>query len=225
MNFFNKTLIVAGMLSIVFVIKTNAQMHLSDDIGRPISLTKYEDVQGSQYLSDDWSKGSVKVAATDTKFVDAELKFSDMDNKLYFKGTKGEAMAFTTPVAEFKITISDNGVLADRDFVSGLDGAGDKTYYEVFANGKTKFGKKSVKTIIEKKEYSSATVTKSFDTAERYFIYADGKLNTVKKDKKSILEALSSKRTELETYAKAHNTNFKKDADVGLLVDYYNTLQ
>lgn len=193
--------------------------------GIPVQDRNLSDVKGSQFIFDDWAKGNVKLK-DDKVYNNLDLKYSDYDDAVYFKSSSGEMQAFSVPVADFTISYTEGNNNFLRHFKNGYQVMGYEVnaYFETLNDGKTQFLKKTKKKIEEVNTYGSTTGNKSFNTSTRYFIFNNGKVVNVKKDKKSILEALGDKQTELETYAKANNLNFKNEADIAKLVTYYNTI-
>jgi hypothetical protein len=94
----------------------------------------------------------------------------------------------------------------------------------VIGDGKLQIIKKISKSILETKDYNSASKTKSFQDYTRYFLVVAGKTVPVKNDKKSILTTIPDKQQQLQTFAKLNDLNFKSDTDLAKLMNYYNSL-
>lgn len=221
-----KRLIIGFFLTIIIAVQAEAQLLVLKDMnGKPIPLTKYVNVNGSPFLSDEWRVGEVTFE-NNSMMKDISLKYDQVEDQIYFKGINNEIMAFNMRVKEFKLYPSENKEVY-RHFVSGfpeIKGTTATTFYEIVVNGKVQLIKRSRKTISETKEYSSATTNKNIQESNNYFLYKAGQLNPVKKDKKSILAALPDKSKELEDYIKSNNLNLKQDADLSKVIAFYNSL-
>jgi hypothetical protein len=198
-----------------------AQALISDISGSPVSESKYVNVEGNPFLTEEWVKSDVKLA-NGTVYKDVAVRLDVVTDELLFKNTDGKILAFVDPVAEFTF-ISTNQHFING--ISGLSGYTPKSYFQALNEGKAKILKKTNKTVVERKEYNSATTTKSFVENSAYFLLTSaGQIVPLKKDKKFILATLGDKSGPLETYINDKKLNLKKDADLTNLVDYYNTL-
>ncbi|QKJ32098.1 hypothetical protein HQ865_20795 [Mucilaginibacter mali] len=185
--------------------------------GNAIKENTSADVEGSPYLSKDWADGSVTVDKGVYK--DLKLKYDLKDDAVIFAGKDNAPMNFSDPVKRFSL----NG----RVFANGFPVVGPQgknAYYEVLSDGKTKLLKHYVKHIQESKTYGSAAVNREYVQTETYFVFNDGKMIPAKADRKTLLDIFADKTAQLDAYAKANKINFKKDTDLGKLVDYYNSL-
>jgi hypothetical protein len=220
------TLLLTGFLtfSAATVFAQGAYFMVYDAKGQVTARNEYVDIQGSPYLDPSWSKGTFTLS-NGKIYKDMDIKYDLVKDKMYVKGNNDELVALLDQVRDFSINVPVSGSAVTRHFRTGYTNipATTNTYYfEVLTEGKTQFLKRSVKSILENKEYNSATVTKSFELNTKYYIYKDGKGTQVKKDKKAILAALGDKQSELETYIKDEKLNLKNDADVVKLIEYYN---
>lgn len=94
----------------------------------------------------------------------------------------------------------------------------------VLNSGKAIALKKPVKAIVEVTPYGSARSQKTIVNSELYFIYNNGQMLKVKKDKKSLLNALNDKKEPLTKFITDKKLNFKSDEDIQMLLEYYNSL-
>ncbi len=195
---------------------------MQDVSGRPIMSRKYVDVEGSPYLFEEWLKG--EVIANGTVYKDIDLKFDQVEGRVFFKNTKGDELDFIHSIESFRIN-TPVGLRSFSRFPQVRDDH-DNPFFEALSEGdKATLLKKSSKSIRETKAFNSATTTRSFyDVVNYYVLKKDGSFVKVRKDKKSLIGALSDKSAELEAYVKEHKVNFKEDNQMGALVSYYNTL-
>ena len=204
---------------------SNAQF-IKDNNGRPITTkSSYTDVQGTPFLSDQWSKGIVKMA--NGKVFDMQVKYHEVDDALYFQGKNGETLTFVDPVSEFTITYISDDKRSDLLFRKGfknIPNSTEESFFEVLSDGTVQLIKRITKSVSESKEYNALTVVKRFDENIKYFILVSGKVIPVKRDKKSILLAIGNKQPELENYIKTNNLNLKNEDDMAKVVRFYNSL-
>lgn len=222
----NSTIKLLIACIIVFVYgKANAQ-YMQDVNGKAMPSKNYVNVEGSPYLTDDWVKGDIMLA-NGRNYNDVSLKYDMSDGQLYYQTKPEETLVFIDLVKEFKVPVMVNSKKIEKLFRSGypaVTGGTEKSFYEVVGDGKTQLLKQNIKTISEYKEYNSSTITKKFDDNIKYFLFTNGKLIPVKKDKKSILTAIGDKQPEMEAYIKTNNLNLKNDEDAAKLIIYYNSL-
>ncbi|PTX22215.1 hypothetical protein C8N40_10137 [Pontibacter mucosus] len=225
-----KTKLILLVLSLVFIsayMDASAQTAIVDVMGKPIQAKQYVDVQGSPYLFDDWKKGNVTLA-DGTTFEGMALMYDQITDEVIFRNDQGQAQAFLQPVVMFTFSLGEDGVKeAKRNFRKGyapVDGASAGAFYEVLADGDTQLLKRYSKTIFEETPYGTATKVKKFQENTSYYVAKADKLEKVKQDKKSILNALPDKAPALEKYMKENRLNLRNDSDIIKLVDHYNSL-
>jgi len=208
-------------------ISSNAQGIFQDENGRPLEAIHYTDVKGSPFLADNWTKGKVKLADGES-FDDMDLKYDQVTDQLIFKNSVGAAMAFAKPVNEFTlVSVGSPGIesILFRNGYKPINGNTAKTFYQVLSDGETPLLKRTVKKVGEHKPYGSATVVKTFEEVHNFFLVQQGTPVKIRKDKQSILEALKDYHPEVEEFVKSNNLNFKSEADLVMLVTYYNSLK
>ena len=217
----NKTVLCVSLF--LACLTAQAQYYMQDVSGKPLLTSKYVDVVGTPYIFENWTKGEVTLS-NDKTYKDIDLKYDQVEGIVFFKGKNGADMGFTSIVKSF--TLYPNNVAMSFIMVPEIKEVEKDPYFEVLSDGKkVKFLKKTKKSIRESKGYNSASITRSFgENTNYYLVKSDGNYTKVKRDKKAIIAALSDKSTEVEQYIKDNKTNFKEDASVAAVVNYYNTL-
>ncbi|MBA4851890.1 hypothetical protein [Emticicia sp. BO119] len=209
---------------VLFLIAFTARAQYMQDVnGKPLMAGKYVDVVGTPYLFENWTKGEVTLS-DGKNYKDLDLKYDQIEGIVFFKGKNGADLGFTSPVKSF--ILYPNNIAMSFIEVPWIKEVDKDPYFELLNDGKkVKFLKKTMKVIREGKAYGSATTTKTFSENTAYYLLkADGNYAKIKKDKKALLGVLNDKSAELEQYIKDKKTNFKEDASVAALVEYYNTL-
>jgi hypothetical protein len=207
------------VLFLFFVAVTSLQAQFITDInGRPVFATLYTDVEGSPYLRDDYEPSSFK-AVSGKKYEVARARYNAYQNELEYM-QKDKPLVLSQELIEF--TLRDGTYR--RGFMP-IDDLTDKQFYNVLYDGTKVKLLKRVSVIIQKeKPYNSATETKRFVKNETYYLSNQGKMTRLKKDKKSLLEALSDKKDGLEAFIKEQKLRFSNENELILAVEKYETL-
>ncbi|KEQ31789.1 hypothetical protein N180_12030 [Pedobacter antarcticus 4BY] len=211
-------------VSLLLLFKNAHAQHvfLSDNYGKPVVEHKYENLNGSTYLFDNWEPGIVKLG-NGSVLKDIELKFDMVNEVVLFKGKNGETLRFVEDVKEFTFLTPQNHKIFRSGF--GLvKGATGDTYYEILFDGTIKLLKRTKKLIIESKGYNSATVNKNVDSLVKYYyVNENGKIEEFKTAKKPIISLLSSRAKEIENLIAAEHLDLKNDIDLAKIFKYYNS--
>ncbi|MXV15389.1 hypothetical protein [Hufsiella ginkgonis] len=216
-----KVLLIASLL-FIGVNGVKAQGFVTDINGKPVLTKNYSEVQGDPNLYKDWVNGLVKFNEGKPYRYD-KLNYDQLNDNLLFLSKTGEPFNFIDPVSEFTLS---SGMMENQTFRNNYPAAKnttEKSFFQVLADGKVQFLKRSIKSIIETKEYNS-TAVKTFVPVISYYIFKSGQMIPVKKDKKIILAVLSDKAAALEKYIDSEKISFKDDSDISKLIGYYNTI-
>ena len=190
--------------------------------GTPLKEIKYENVIGTPYFLDFWSKGKV-TTKSGKNYLDMPLKYDIMNDKLIFQGDGGNMMYFAEPVSTFEIT--DTGLSTNYKFINGLpiiDGLNQSSFFQIIASGKISLFKRVYKKITESTGYGSASVNKSFNNYSTYYVLQNGNLSKISINKKSLIALLPNKEKEITDYLKKEKTDFKQDSDLNKFFTYLN---
>jgi len=212
---------------VLLCLQAKAQ-YLSDYSGRPYYLKTYAEIQGSPLLSDNWVTGTVSFASGKT--ATAILNYNLYGDELLFKNPKDSSiLSFVDPVKSFSLkdaTIEESDI-TDPSFSSGFPAADDqtvKTFYLVVGEGKIKLLRCYKKRVVESKDFSSQITTKSFLSANVYYLFSNNQMAKIKPNQKTILAAMNDKAAQVQDYIKKNSVNFKSDAALAKLFSYYNSL-
>lgn len=214
-----RTLIIFFLLGVV---KSFAQEgFLSYIDGAPVTLIKKTDVNGSEFLYEKWLPATVK-NSKGKEYKDIKIKYNLLEDIPYFLSKSDGAMSFSTPLIEFSIN-KENG--EQQKFKSGfpsIDKFNEMTFYEVLVDGNAKLLKKVSKKITESRAYNSATTVKSIVDNTAYFIFEDGKISTIKKDKKSLVSVLIKKQV-IHNCLSESGISIKREEDLLKVIEKYNS--
>ena len=211
-----------SLLVSVFITQTlKAQQFIQDVSGIPFVATKYSAVEGFPNLFTDWTKAQVKLK-DGAQYQDLDLMYDLVKDELSFKSKDGQAMLFKQSVVQFQFNDME------QPYVSGIDGGKfftDRNYLHQMSTGKITVYKRTVKNIIEKNEYNTVAKTQVFlENIQYFYTLNNGPLSVFKKDKKMLLELLTDKQIEVQTFITKNNIKLKEDKDLISVLAYYNSL-
>ncbi|WP_291404134.1 hypothetical protein [Daejeonella sp.] len=214
-----KSIIIALALTALISTSSSGQMYLQDVDGKPFIEKNAIDVIGSPFLNNEFINGKVTLN-NGNKYENIPLKYSIFKDELYFKNPKdGSLLSFVVPVKNFE--------LLGLKYINGLpaiDNFTDKTFYGLIADGKMKLLVKNYKTILENKQYNSATIEKKYEDIKSYFILKDGNMQRFKPSKKEFLMIFEDKNLEIDSYLKKEKIDFKNNLDLAKVFEYYFSL-
>ena len=214
MKTFNLTILL-----LLFISGVSKAQFLQDIQGRVITTQTYTDVIGSPFLNDAFVNGNV-VLINGVKFQNVLLKYSSYNDELFFKNPKDESLlSFVVPVKSFELL----GLMYINGFPA-IDNFTENSFYELIANSSVKLLLKNYKTILENKAYNSASTEKKFEDNKIYYVFKDGKMKRFKPSKKDFMETFADKSSEIDVFLKKEKVDFKNNADLVKVFDYYSSL-
>ncbi|MCU0437597.1 MAG: hypothetical protein MUC49_06750 [Raineya sp.] len=185
----------------------------------------------NSYFSEEWSSGSLFINVDSKGLPVSNIKYNIANDKILMKDgdklfefPKGSVLSFT-----LKAKDKETGVLRDYTFLSGLDGI-DKykatNFFLVHYNSpKVKLLTKHF-VVLQKSSsstYGSNAEEFTYSKEQVLFIYKDSKGILIKKNKKSVLEALGGDKKIWEEYIKANKLDMKNEEDIARLLKYYES--
>lgn len=187
--------------------------------------TDLSDIKGSAYSTSDWAKATV-IMDDKTTYTNLKAKYSEYEDKLAVEGKDGQIMEFNNKVNDFTLSFTESGKDMLSHYRNGfkVEGYGPKDFFEILADGKTQLLKKVIKKVQTKTEYGAVSSNRSFVATTRYFVVGPEESTLIKKDTKSVLSALNSKKAEAESYIKDQKLNLGKQEDIVKLITWYNTV-
>lgn len=179
----------------------------------------YTDIEGSPLLYEAWLPGKVTTVSGKV-YENLKLNYNIYEEMLTFVyDSADKPLKFEEQVKTF--TIYTPAALTFANSFPAIDRQTTASFYHVLSsNGKTALLKRYQKILNVIKNYNSSE-TKKFQDAVAYYIYKDGKMLQLSKNKDSILNTLANKKEQLQSFVKQSNLNLKKDEDLAKLFDYY----
>ena len=154
----------------------------------------------------------------------AKMRLNTYDNRLEYQ--EGEQVKlFTLPVTEYAVDAEDGAIRLFKRGFPKVDRQNEDTYYEVLYDGKYKLLKYYKAHKLDVTNYNSATKMIKFEIGETlYVLRPDNSIHKLKKDKKSILEALGKEEEALKSWWSKEKPNPKDEAGVVNIIGYVDTL-
>ena len=181
----------------------NSLTWLEDSNGRIISSNNYTDVDGSPYLPNEWSEGSITLK-TGKNIAYNALRYNIITGSLEFNYT-GKPYDVTNSMREFTL-----GTMKFRNGFPATEKQNTESYYQILYDGKQKLLCHRTANVYIEQAYNSATKTQKLDIIETYYLQkTDGKLYEVKKNLKYFLAILGDKSNQLGEYLKKENIKLR----------------
>jgi len=219
---------ITCVMAMVFGCLAARAQFIHDLQGKPYMEQSYTEIEGDPFLINGWADGNIDFV--NGKKTTVRVKYDLVKDVLLFQH-KGDstAMYFVDQVKGFTLT---NSFINESDilplvFSSGypvIDAQTTTSFYQVIAGGKTQLLRHYRKKIRVDQAFNSATATKTFDYTDIYYLYADNKIIRIKPSTKSILTAMGDKQAQIQSYMKSNVVNYKSDASLAKLFNYYNSL-
>lgn len=201
-------------------------VRVTDVEGRPF-VNPAVDVNGTQFFIEQWKFGSIKLFDKAVfNHVPVRMNLQTLQVH-YLNENKAELAIMPELVRELFIYDTINGQPVEYDFQNGFpafDKLDEYSFYLVLSHGKMKLLKSILKEIGEESTALGGETKKEFKAYERYFLFADNKLQQVRLNKSSILQALHDQQAKIEDYVKTNNLSYKSENDLKKMVDFYNRL-
>jgi hypothetical protein len=219
---FNLYAKILGLLFVMSIYGAAAQpAFLSDLNGRPMFENTVTDVEGSPYLNDDWTNGIIKAKRNLKNYEVAKLRYDAHKEELEYDQAGKPYRFNSSEIAEFSLPVGT--------FRAGFPAVGSLTpqnFYQVLYDGEKVKLLKRISVVIEtEKPYNSATIIKRYTKQEALFLLKNNvEMVRFKKDKKSLLEALSEKQAEVENLIKTQKLKLTKEEDLMTLLEKYESM-
>lgn len=198
-------------------------MVLHDPVSaRVFNTTRYSNILGTPFLFDKWITGSVLTPRGIYK--DIQLKLDAYDNTLYFNRDE-KLFEFEDQITGFVLMPNPADSSSYLRFRKGLSATGLKSeqYLQIMSEGKMTLYKLDTKILSEVNQINQGVI-QSFTNATRYYVMKNNTLQQIKLGKAEILGVLSDKKQQVEAYVDKNNLSFKRDKDVAIIFNYYNSL-
>lgn len=185
----------------------------------------YKVVEGSAFFSPDWMKGSVALDSL-RQYKNLWLKLDLMANELRFKNDKGQELICSSPINKVTLTDASTGRqynFRNSYFIPGLAASfKPDAWLQEWAQGRASLYTHYKKSISEIRPYGSATLEQRIMTTDIHYLVVNGQSIKVKRVA-DVVNALTDKKAELQEWLKKNEVDGKNPADLGRVVDAYNS--
>ncbi|MDI9879383.1 hypothetical protein [Flectobacillus longus] len=199
-----------------------SQIYLERKDGRIIFDGQAVEAEGTVFVPQEFTKGYV--IQNGKKLDIAKVRLNTYDNRLEYQ--EGDLVKlFTLPVTEYGFDGEDGGVRLFKRGFPKVDRQNEDTYYEVLYDGKYKLLKYYKAHKLDVTSYNSATKMVKFEIGETlYILRPDNSVHKIKKDKKSVLEALGKEEEAVKSWWLKEKPNPKDEAGIAAIVGYVDSL-
>ena len=206
--------------------KWGTQIFLSDANGKAFE-NKYADILGSAYFFPNFKFSSLELR-DGRKFMDIKAKLNLVEHEVEFisatskEGYIGKGLV---SVISFNDTVRQE--VKKYTFQSGFPAIDNQTsihFYQVLCNGKVTLLKSVNKSMEERNNELSGEKSKEFVTRENWYVFQNGNMKRVKKDKSFFLSLFTDKAEAFSNYIRDNKVSFKNEDQITKMVDFLNTL-
>ena len=216
----------AQMVSTSRTAGSGASYNVYDISGRPFKNSDYLDVAGTPFLNEAWKPAELDLG-TGKKMVGVMIKINAYSNEVHFLTENNEE--FTTPsglIKEIKFSDSSRQPPVVTLYQCGFPAVDDQkpeSFYEVISSGKTSLLKSVAKKLEERKNDLSGERSRLFETYETLYVFQNGAMKRLKKDKSSVLELMTDQKEKMDAFVATQKINFKNAESLKKVFDYYNS--
>jgi hypothetical protein len=184
-------------------------------------------IDGSPFFNDQFLEAqAVTNAGTQYKIQKAKLDL--VNGFLVADDSEGNSNSPSDPifVADLKSVVFTDKYGNKIRFQNGLpavNGSTDRTLYQVLGvTNDVKVLKRITKKTAWRKSYG--TQEEYINSSTDYYVYKNGSMSELKKDKETLLSLFPDKSQQLNSYIDSHKLKVSKDKDLEDLMSYYSTL-
>jgi len=209
-----KSLLCLGLILCAVALQAQS-LYIQDLNGRPIFENSYMEIEGSPYLNDAWARGTVKAKHNGKVYEIAKMRYDVYKDEVEYEENQ-KPYRFGGEISEF---VTNEGIF--RSGFPALESLTNSSFYQVLYDGNLKLLKRNIVRIQSEKLYNSATQTKRFLKESALYLFKNGVMTRLTKDKKSLLEAMGDKQAEIEQFIKIEKLKLSKEEDVLRIVEKY----
>ncbi len=202
------------------------QISITDVNGRPFE-NKYADINGNPWFNETYKPANIRLLQG-RSFANIKSRIDLAAQQVYFITSNGqEAYMETGMVKEISYADTTPSGIVYYKFQTGFPATDKQTgnnFYQLLSEGRCSFIKAITKNIAERKNELSGEISKDFETTENYYLFINGEMKRLKKDRGFIMAALSDKQQQVSQFTDANKINFKNTDQLIRLFNYYNSL-
>ncbi len=175
--------------------------------GNQIAVGTYTEYENQPYVFSDWKKGAL-LAADGKWYTVQKLNYNAYNDRPEYQELE-KTYQPKFEVTSFVLGDTASGIKYRKGFAA-IDNQTGKSFYQVLVDRQVKLLKYTKASLLDVTSFNSATKQKKFDLNTFYYLVRpDQSIVRVKKDKKSITEALPDQAARIEDIARARNLKMK----------------
>jgi hypothetical protein len=180
---------------------------------------------GSPYLFEEWMLGRVK--HTNRWTAGMLIKIDTYHNVLEVKGSLDSESIYVgiEDIQEVLLETPDGDKLFRNSFDSDDRNVNKDTLLEIIYDGDTKLVKHHrIRSIPEQGGYGSANKVERLVRSEEFYYLENGKLNTLRTNRRNVLNALSAHRSAISTFVNENNLSYSSELDLIKIFSFFDSL-
>jgi len=184
---------------------------------------KYTGIRGTPFLQDKWIHGSVTTNLG--VYTDLELKIDLYENAVFFN-KQDDPFELIDKILEVKLFPKWPDTLNQMVFTKGINQGGirpDQYVQVLVGSGALQLYRSDIKQVSEMSEIN-AGVVKTFANNTRYYLKKGDQFKFIKLSKDEIMPFLMDKDAAINGIIAEKKLNLKKESDLILAVQAYNSL-
>jgi hypothetical protein len=176
--------------------------------GRSPSTERYLGIDNSPFLKDEYKIGMLKLRGGKV-FNDQQFKFNMFENKIEYLLDE-KPFELTVGLEEFGWNVEDeNTKVLFRSESTLIKKSSSQNFYQVLIDGDIKLLKQyKVEIKVVADPIALGVEKKEFSTTENYFILKNEQLTKIRRDKKSVFDAIGGDSKEINAMADQLKTKF-----------------
>jgi hypothetical protein len=205
----------------------NETMSIFDKDGRPFT-NPAEDVSGTPFFLPEWKYGSLRLHDS-VGYDHVRMRLNLQTQQVHFLNKNNLEMVLPKGFI-MALVLRDSaakGGPSAYTFRCGfppVDNQDRNNFYRILADGRLTLIESLRKVASVEKNELSGEEKKNIRDYNDYYIFSDGVMKRIKKDKASVLALMADKKDKVEAYATSGKLNFKSIDDIGQIIAYYNGL-
>ncbi len=206
----------------------DGMIFMKDETGNQLYAKTNYRIEGSPFYPNEYCSANIKVA-NGKWFEDVKIKLYLIDNLVYCLSDNSKELVVDMPIEKINFLNCMEGITGTgNSFQSGfsaIDKQTDKTFYKVLDSGNAKLLQYLNVTYSDEKPFNTAGITRVFKTAEILYANLPGnKMVKLNRNKESVISALADKKNLVEAFIDSKGLKCKKEEDITMVFNYYNSL-
>lgn len=205
--------------------KFDQQVTLTDANGLPINR-EYKGLEGFPFLINEFKYANIELK-NGRMLLFVPIKLDIYANNINFVSAEKETGIIDGTAIKRIMLIDSSTNNVELLFQTGfpaIDYHKEGEIYQVLAEGKLLLLKSATKKIETRKNDFSGEIVKEFVLYEDLYVFHNGEMKRLKKDKEFLLMLMHDKRAEMDKYLKQNKKNLKNQQILAETFRYYNQL-